>query len=229
MFSRKQSPFYRYERAILDAVVAAAAGPLAELLSAQLDQVRYVQRIASSPEVSFYTRRKGGEWRPESLLPNLGEVRIADVMARIDGREHKGTVDAVSGHLFGLTLRPAVTHGRTAMLQAIQVRVVDPAALMDQHAALDLAPLSFVRHLEEEGPAPSGGWTPCTRAEVYVVALQEADWAVLAHGPRNRLLLGRRSEAGELFSIVDVESDETTPMAASAFRDALREAETGAA
>ncbi len=198
------------------------------MLLAQLDQIKYVQRITSSPEVNFYTSRKGGEWKPDSLLPNRGEVRIADVAARISRRDHKGTVDAVSGHLFSLTLRPAVIDVKKAMLEAIHVRVVDPSALMDQHAALDVAPLSFVREPDEDPTVSSDTWTPCAQAEVYLVALPEADWAVLAHGPRGRLLVGRRSEAGELFSIVDVDSNEMAPIAASSFRDALREAEEGA-
>ena len=221
----KQSPFYPYERTILDAVVAAAAPPLAELLGAQLDQVKHVQRIRSSPEVNFYPNRKGGEWNPAALLPNLGEVRVAHVAARIGGRDHKGTVDAVAGHLFGLTLRPTVTGGRSATVEEVHVRVIDPSELVEQRAALDVAPVSFVRDSREEETAGSGRWTPLAEAVVYLVALHEADWAVLAEGPRSRLLIGRRSETGELFGIVDVESDEIAPLTASSFQEALGEAE----
>lgn len=232
MLFRKREPFYSYERTILNAVVAAAPQPLAQRLMSQIAQIVHVQRSSVSPEINFYANRKGGGWDDNSLLPNRNEVRVADLAVRVDGQSHKGTLYAVSGHIFSLVLRPSVTHPRRAVVDEVSVGLIDVGSLTTGRAAadsgLETAPTSFLEHEVDTEGVPAGQWTALRLDDVYVVSLPDADWTVLAEGPEGRLLLGRRTARGESFCIADIEDDAIQPLAASSWTAARHEAEKGA-
>ena len=233
MLFGKRDPLHPYERAILEAIVDTSPKNLAVLLRTQIDQIRHVQRSHVSPEINFYASRKGRPFDEGSLLPNRSEIRMADVNIQIGGARHKGHLYAVSGHIFSLVLRPAVARPKRAMLEDIDIRLLDTGLLDDStagtNAALETAPTSF---LDREGDVQAWKgrkWAILETEEIYLVPLSEADWVVLAQGPQHELLLGRRTEDGESFCVANLETDAIRLLAASAWGSALQEAEEGAA
>jgi len=233
MLFGKRDPLHPYERGILEAIAMAAPDDLSTLVRAQIDQIGHVQRSAASPEINFYRDRKGRPFDEGSLLPNRDEIRVADLTVRIGGQQHKGHLYAVGGQIFSLVLRPDVARPKQAVAENIDIGPINadllsplPAA---SSAALEIAPASFLNrdsHIQDQS---NGRWTALQTAEIYAVALEQADWVVLGQGPQAQLLLGRRTEEREAFCVANLESDDIRPLGASSWVTALREAEEGAA
>ena len=230
MLFGKRDPFYAYERAILEAAVHAAPPPLVETLRAQLQQIRHVQRSRAAPEINFYAARRGGGWDQNWLFANRGDIRFATVVVLIDGQSHRGSLYAVSGHLFSLVLRPAVADPKRAMPEEIQVEPTNFSSLLDPDASqrLDVAPPSFLEAERLSANQNANRWAVLEPRNLYIVALPLADWAVLAQAPDGHLLLGRRSETGESFCVANVEDNVVRPLAATTWAEALLEANEGA-
>lgn len=223
----KRDRLHPFERAILDAVLVALRPPMRQLLHAQIDQIRYVQRSIATPEINFYANRKGGGWKSRWLFPNRAEVRLSDITARIRGVNHTGALDAVNGHVFSLTLRPRVHRARRAVPEVVEVRLADVDKLLDAEAgstALDIAPKSFFDHVGSTALAVEGRWNVLAPPDVFTVPLEDADWAVLAQGPGGRLLLGYRSQSEESFCLADPVNDDMWPLTSSSMGSAMREA-----
>lgn len=230
MLFGKRDPFYPYERAILEAVVAAAPHQIAHLLRAQVRQIRHVQRSPASPEINFYPSRRGGGWSETWVLPTRSEIRLAQVTALIRGRTHTGAVHAVSGHVFSLALRPSVTRPKRAVADDITVEFESRTLPLGGRpdAALDLAPVSFTPGAPSATAGPTSRWALLMPEDIYVVSLPDADWVVLGSGPPGLLLLGRRNASGDSFCVANVEEDTVTRLAASSMSSALREVENNA-
>lgn len=227
MLFSKRDPLYPYERAILKAVIAGAPPAAAHILRAQVHQIRHVQRSPASPEVNFYAHRKGGGWSQTWLFANKDEVRLADIEARIGGGNHGGALFAVGGHVFALTLRPEIEHPKRAVLEDVEVRLKGVDQLLEGRGAKateGVTPPSFIDGQPIRGDLDIGPWALLDPADVYLVSLPEADWAVLAQASPTLLLLGRRSETGESFCIANVEDDSIEPLTASSMDGALHEA-----
>ena len=223
-----QAQLQHHERTILEAVIAAAPDQVRPTLRAQVDQIRYVQRIGREPEVNFYARRrKAGGWDPRWLFPKRDELCIAHVSLLVDGKQYESSLHVVQGTIFALTTRPHMRSTRRSQIQVTGVRTESWGRLLDPEGdgdARDLTPPSF-RQYQQTGPRMGkSGWNVLETQDLYVVALAEGDAVVLAAGPDGRMLLGWVADGRERFSVVHPEEDDVRVLTATSFPAALEEA-----
>jgi hypothetical protein len=169
------------EKAILAAVQHELAGMAGDLLSQQVAHIGYVQRLLDWTEVSFYPRRRGGDWPAGSLFPNRSELRLAQVAFEAHKKEFQTSVYSVGGHVFSLVTRPSMKCVARTVPHILAVTMLaDPLGLEKHAPADDELPLSYLAYLDAMGSGVRGGWAIMSREELYRVHLFDRDYWVLA-------------------------------------------------
>ena len=189
------------EKAILDAVQDELGSRAGDLLSQQVADVGYVQRLLDWTEVSFYRRRRGGDWPAESLFPNRSELRLAQATFEANGKEFQTTVYSVGGHVFSLVTRPSMKRVAKKVPQILSVTILaNPMGPGKDAPADDEVPRSYLAYLGAFGPGVRGGWAVMSRDEAYRVHLSDRDYWVLAslYG-EYYLMAAREMEGPELY------------------------------
>ena len=167
------------------------------LFDAQVAAINHVQRLPPSwSEIDFYCRP---DWRGVSLFPCTDEFRLAEVKFRIAGLSYKAVLSSIKGHIFDF----AITPGPKAVAfepwepEPTSVLLRDPLGAPTGTREPESLPLQWQNFLALRSGDPPNGWVLYDETTAYRVALNDAQYLILAEREGPEFILHRVESSGE--------------------------------
>ena len=213
-FAQRLSLLWRRFSPLEEQLVAAVRDVLPPavlpIYDAQVSAVNHVQRLPGWSEIDLYRRRLGRvDWSGVPMFPRAGEFPLADVAFSANDRRYKATLTCIAGHIFDFAIVPAPRSAAFAAWDA------PPAArlLSDPSASGATGPGEpiaerWLQFLARASAHDTTGWTLHDRNSAYRVAVDDAQFLVLAERAGGQFVLQRIEPGDPLFYL---ESHDATP------------------